>query len=90
MSNHASRARRTDPMREVDLMLLEDALMRQNVQTSRTAVGLQTACMTIFALFLFGLFFYSLTHREFVVAAASGIAPASVGSVPGQAGLPQP
>ena len=82
MSNHASRARRTDPMREVDLMLLEDALMRQNVPTSRTAVGLQTACMTILALFLFGLFLYSVTHRESVVASASVRSPTAHSNLP--------
>ena len=84
MSNHTFRSRSVDPMREVDLILLEDALMRQNLETSRTAVGVQTACMTILALFLFGLFLYSLTHREAVVASAS------VGSLPGHSNMPQP
>jgi len=84
MSNRAFRSRSTDPMREVDLILLEDALMRQNLETSRTAVGVQTACMTILALFLFGLFLYSVTHRESLVASAS------VGSLPGHPNMPQP
>jgi hypothetical protein len=40
--------------------------------------------MTILALFLFGLFLYSVTHRESVVASAS------VGSLPGHPNMPQP
>jgi hypothetical protein len=79
-------------MREIDPLLLEDVMMRRNIETSRTAVTSQTACMTVVALFLFGLFLYSLTHRQSVVAAASTLelSHASVGSLPGYPGLPQP
>jgi hypothetical protein len=82
MSDHAFRSRSTDPMREVDLILLEDALMRRSLETSRTAVGVQTACMTILALFLFGLFLYSVTHRESVVASASVRSPTAHSNLP--------
>ena len=86
------RPRHTDPMREVDLLLLEDALMHRNVDTNGTAVAARTACMTIVGLLFFAAFLYSLTHRETVVAATSRLqqSPAAVDSALGQAGLPQP
>lgn len=85
------RSRHTDPMREVDLLLLEDALMHPKVDTNGTAVAARTACMTIVGLLFFAAFLYSLTHHETVAAATSRLqpSPAAVGSAPGQAGLPQ-
>jgi hypothetical protein len=85
------RSRDTDPMREVDLLLLEDAMMRPNIATNRTAVVAQTACMTVVALFLFAAFLYALAHRQTVVAATSGLGlrPAG-GPLPGQATHPRP
>jgi hypothetical protein len=92
MFNRVFSPRHIDPMREVDLILLEDAMMHRNVETSRTAVALQTASMTILALFFLAAFFYSLTHPESVVGRASELEPpqAALGSLPGYAGLRQP
>lgn len=87
-----SRPGQTDPMREVDLLLLENAMMHANIATNSTAVAARSACMTLVALLFFAAVLYSLIHRETVVAATSGLeaSPAAVGSVPGQAGRPQP
>ena len=89
---HKRRSRHPDPMREVDLLLLEDAMMRPNVETNSTAVIARTACMVVVASLFFAAFLYALTHRQTVVAATSGLGPRSTatGSLPGKATLPRP
>ena len=39
-----------DPKREIDLLLLEDLMMRRNVQPTKTARALQTTCMLLMLL----------------------------------------
>jgi hypothetical protein len=57
-----SMRRHVDPMREIDLLLLEEITMRRNVETNRTAVIAQTVCLTAVGLFFFAVFFYAFTH----------------------------
>jgi hypothetical protein len=64
MTANPSRRNRTDPMREIDLLLLEELMMSRNFETSRTCVVVQTACLTVVGLFFFVAFFYALTHPE--------------------------
>ena len=83
--------RRTDPMREIDLLLLEEINMRRNVETNRTAVIAQTVCLTAVGLFFFAVFFSALTHREPTDASASNqLSHTEIGSLPGSPGIPQP
>ena len=79
---HKRHSRHPDPMREVDLLLLEDAMMHPNVETNSTAVIARTACMVVVALFFFAAFLYALTHRQTVVAATSGLGPRSSATSP--------
>ena len=78
---HKRRSRPPD-QREVDLLLLEDAMMHPNVETNSTAVIARTACMVVVALFFFAAFLYALTHRQTVVAATSGLGPRSSATSP--------
>jgi hypothetical protein len=68
MPENRSSRNRTDPMREIDLLVLEDLMMRRNFEINRTAVAAQTACLTLVGLSFFAAFFYALTHRESVEA----------------------
>jgi hypothetical protein len=49
-----------DPMRELDLLLLEDFMMRSNVQPTRPAVALQKTCMLLVVLGVGAIFVYAL------------------------------
>ena len=78
-------------MREVDLLLLEEVMMRRNFETSKTALTVQASCMTIIAIFLFGAFFYALTHPASVeVAASKQPSHTEIGSLPGYLNMPHP
>jgi hypothetical protein len=68
MPENRSSHSRTDPMREIDLLILEELMMRHNFETNRTAVAAQTVCLTLVGLSFFAAFFYALTHRESVEA----------------------
>ena len=88
MANNSTR-RRADPMREIDLLLLEEITMRRNVETNRTAVIAQTVCLTAVGLFFFAAFFYALTHPQSPEAMVF-TSYSEVGSLPGYPGIPQP
>lgn len=90
MANNSTR-RRTDPMREIDLLLLEEITMRRNVETNKTAVIAQAICLAAVGLFFLAAFFYALTHREPPDASASNQpSHTEIGSLPGYPGIPQP
>jgi hypothetical protein len=55
-------------MREIDLLVLEDLMMRRNFETNRTAVAAQTACLALVGASFFAAFVYALTHRDSVEA----------------------
>jgi hypothetical protein len=83
--------RRADPMRVIDLLLLEEINMRRNVETNRTAVIAQTVSLTAVGLFFLAAFFHALTHREPTDASASNrLSHSEIGSLPGYPGIPQP
>ena len=84
-----STCRRADPMREIDLLLLEEITMRRNVETNRTAVIAQTVCLTAMGLFFFAAFFYELTHPQSPEAGAFS-SYSEISSLPGHPDLPQP
>jgi hypothetical protein len=82
---------RTDPIREIDLLLLEKLMMRRNFETSRSAVAVQTACLTLVGLFFFAASFYALTHPEPVGAVLSNqFSHTEIGWTSGYSGIPQP
>lgn len=79
--------RRPDPMREIDLLLLEDITMRRNFQPTRTATVLQITCMLLVLLGVGAIFAYSLRHPEVGTAATSQVRdPSGVASL----GIPVP
>ena len=74
-------------MREIDLLLLEDLMMRRNFQPTRTAAVLQTTCMLLVLLGVGVIFAYSLRHPEVGAAATSQVRdPGGVASL----GIPVP
>ena len=88
MPSNSTRGR-ADPMREIDLLLLEEITMRRNVETNRTAVIAQTICLTAVGLFFFAAFFYELTHPQ-SPEAGGFTSHSEIGSLPVHPGLPQP
>ena len=91
MPANPSRRNRSDPMREIDLLLLEELMMRRNCETSRSAVAVQTVCLTLVGLFFFTAFLYALTHPEPVGAVLSyQSSQTEVGLTSGYSGIPQP
>ncbi len=59
-----SRTPQTDPMREIDLLLLEEITMHRQIVTNKTAVLAQTACLSVVGIFFLAAFFYALAHPE--------------------------
>jgi|RhiMethySRZTD1v2_1073278.scaffolds.fasta_scaffold3543544_1 hypothetical protein len=51
-----------DPMRELDLLLLEELMMRRDLQPTRTATVLQTLSMLLVLLGVGAIFVYALRH----------------------------
>jgi hypothetical protein len=51
MPANPSRRNRTDPMRDVDSLILEELIMRRNFETSRSALAVQTTCLTVVGCF---------------------------------------
>jgi hypothetical protein len=91
MPANPSRYNRSDPMREIDLLLLEELMMRRNCETSRSAVAVQTACLTLVGLFFFTAFLYALTHPEPVGAVLSNQSShTEIGLTSAYSGIPQP
>ena len=56
--------RHHDPMRELDLLLLEDIMMRRHFQPTKTAMALQTTCMLLVLLGVGVMFAHTLLHPE--------------------------
>jgi hypothetical protein len=53
-----------DPMREIDLLLLEEITMHRTIQPDVRATVLGTACMLIVLTGLLGLVIHAVTHRD--------------------------
>ena len=53
-----------DPMREIDLLLMEEIMMRRNFPTDARARALQTLCLLKLLAALAGMFIHALTHRD--------------------------
>jgi hypothetical protein len=51
-----------DPMREIDLLLLEDAMTRGDFDTNASARAAQTACLLLVLAILTVIFTYALTN----------------------------
>ena len=91
MTANPSRLNRTDPMREIDLLLLEELMMNHNFETSRTRVAVLTACLTVVGLFFFAAFFYELTHPEPIGSVLSNQSShTEIGWTSGYSGIAQP
>jgi hypothetical protein len=69
--------RHHDPMRELDLLLLEDLMMRRNFQPTRTATALQTTSMLLVLLGVGVIFAYALRNPDAGTAATSQTGDAS-------------
>ena len=53
-----------DPMNELDLLLLEDLMMRRNFQPTKAAIALQITGMLLVLLGVGVMFAYALLHPE--------------------------
>jgi hypothetical protein len=53
-----------DPMREIDLLLMEDIMMRRDFPTDARAKVAQTLCMLVVLATLGGMFVHALTHND--------------------------
>jgi hypothetical protein len=53
-----------DPMREIDVLLTEEIMMRRNFPTDVRARALQTLCMLVLLAALTGMFIHAVTHRD--------------------------
>ena len=53
-----------DPMREIDLLLMEDIMMCRNFPTDTRAKVAQTLCMLAVLAALGGMFVHALTHKD--------------------------
>ncbi len=53
-----------DPMRELDLLLLENLMMRRNFQPTKAAMALQATSMFLVLLGVGVMFAYALLHPE--------------------------
>ena len=60
-----------DPMREIDLLLLEDIMMRRDVPIDARARALQTLCMLVVLAAVGGLFIHTFTHKEAISVVSS-------------------
>jgi hypothetical protein len=69
--------RHHDPMRELDLLLLEEMMMRRNFQPTRTATALQTMSMLLVLLGVGVIFAYALRNPDAGTAATSRLGDAS-------------
>jgi hypothetical protein len=58
------RFRQPDPMRDIDLLLLEDDMMRRYVETDRRARVVQTMCMLLVLTACLGMFVHALSQRD--------------------------
>ena len=51
-------------MRQFDLLLMEDIMMRRNFPTDARARALQTLCMLLVLAAVTGMLIHALTHRD--------------------------
>ena len=78
----ANRRQHDDPMREIDLLLLEDAMRHRNLETNNTAIILQTAALALVGFLFCGMFVHSIMRPDTIVAAAPRAeTPANIGQL---------
>lgn len=70
MASNSTR-RHVDPMREIDLLLLEEITLPRTIQIGVRARVLRAACMLFVLMGLLGLVIHGVTHRD-----AASIVPA--------------
>lgn len=58
------RKQRPDPIREIDLLLMEDIMMRRNFPTDGHAKLAQMLSMLVVLAVLGGIFVHALTHND--------------------------
>ena len=63
MANNSTRPH-ADPMREIDLLVLEEITMHRTIQPDVRATVLGTACMLLVLTGLLGLCIHAVTHRD--------------------------
>jgi hypothetical protein len=63
MANNSTRPH-ADPMREIDLLLLEETTMHRTIRPDVRATVLGTACMLLVLTGLLGLVIHAVTHRD--------------------------
>jgi hypothetical protein len=76
-----------DPMREIDLLLLEDimTMTRRNFETNNHALAFQTAALSAVVLLLCGIVLHSVARPAATVAA---VMPAEIGTSIGHLRVP--
>lgn len=79
MLNQTKRPIPHDPMREIDLLLLEDIMMRRNFDTTARQRALQTGGILLVLASLIVVFIHALTHQDIV---AAGNSPQATTEVP--------
>ena len=57
-------SRQPDPMREIDLLLLEDDMTRRDVEIDTRSRVAQTVALLLVATFFLGIFVHSLTRGD--------------------------
>ena len=63
MASNSTR-RHVDPMREIDLLLLEEITLPRTIQIGVRARVLRAACMLFVLMGLLGLVIHAVTHRD--------------------------
>jgi hypothetical protein len=64
MRHRAEHARHPDPMREIDLLLLEDDMTRRDVEIDTRSRVAQTVALLLVATFFLGILVHSLTRGD--------------------------
>jgi len=64
MRHRGKHARHPDPMREIDLLLLEDDMTRRDVEIDTRSRVAQTVALLLVATFFLGIFVHSLTRGD--------------------------
>jgi hypothetical protein len=72
MAAKTSTARRDDPMREIDLILLEEVMQRRNFDAGRNARTVQIGSLMVVLLGLVAVFAHALVQDQRSATAAAG------------------
>jgi len=64
MLHRSMHSRQPDPMREIDLLLLEDDMTRRDVEIDTRSRVAQTVALVLVGTFFLGILVHSLTQRD--------------------------